>query len=257
MLDAFKAELFKLRVRRAVIAMLVGLAAISALIPVVQVLVSDPLAMQLPGDIDAMWEIQNFGSFLFAGLGAVLVGGEFRSRVLTTELVRGQTRFELIGAKLLAFLVLGISGAIAIGLSMIVGVLIATLIGEVDIADGWLSEVTGDWLTGIARASLALAAGAIFGGACGMVARSTGAAVGIALAYLAFIEPAATAVIDLVWHVQNPPVLFFLIDALRGDAFGPGGRQLLSAGEAGLALAGWLGALSLLQIVLFVKRDVA
>lgn len=256
MLDAFKAELLKLRVRRAVHLMLIALAAISAAVPVLQSLFGGGEGFRVPPDLLGAWEMQNFGAFLFAGLGAVLVGGEFGSRVMTTELVRGQTRLQLIGAKLVAFCVLGAAGAIVIGLSIIVGALIATLVGDVTYAEPWFSQASGDWALGLVRAALALAAGAIFGGACGMIARSTGAAVGIAFAFFVFIEPAAIALIDLVWHVQEQPGLFVAIDALRGEAHQPNGEMAMSAPEAGLALAVWLAALSALQAGLFVRRDI-
>lgn len=256
MLDTFRAELLKLRVRRAVHLMLIALAAISAAVPVLQSLFGGGEGFRVPPDLLGAWEMQNFGAFLFAGLGAVLVGGEFRSRVMTTELVRGQTRLQLIGAKLVAFCVLGAAGAIVIGLSIIVGALIATLVGDVTYAEPWFSQASGDWALGLVRAALALAAGAIFGGACGMIARSTGAAVGIAFAYFAFIEPAGVALIDLVWHVQDPPSLFFSIDALRGEAWGPDGELSLTADGAAFSLAAWCAVLSALQAGLFVRRDI-
>lgn len=273
MINVVRAELLKLR-RRPGIRVLVGLwpflgIVFGYLIPYlirnldeIQA-TGDPTAYLLPDQFvaNAISGFPQFGLALVVILGGLAVGSEYGWGTIGATLIQRPTRTTLHLGRLLALsLIAAVMTLLALVVAALSSLLVAALLSE---AVTW--PPLGDIGLGLAAGWLILTVGVVLGAFLALILRSTALAVGLGLVYVFILEGlfggfarAADWVASIARYlpgVNATGVVATLQDA--NVSFGPQVDPLVTGTHATVVLAVYLLALSLIGLVVFLRRDVA
>jgi ABC-2 type transport system permease protein len=235
------AEFLKLRTTRTAYGFLAAIVLLTLGVVAATSATSD---VRTKDDLEGVLSATGIAAVLLLVLGIIATTGEHRHGTITSSLLASPDRRQLIGAKLLAYLVTGaLLGAAAVVATVAVGV-------------PWLSARdaplellgAGDYLELFAKGVAAAALSGAIGVGVGAVVRNQVAAVVGTLIYLFVLEP--------VVGVLSTEVSAFTIGGTTGTLSGEPPDDALGSLAAGLVLAAWALALGLVGAEAEERRDV-
>jgi ABC-2 type transport system permease protein len=235
------AEFLKLRTTRTAYGFLAAIVLLTLGVVAATSATSD---VRTKDDLEGVLSATGIAAVLLLVLGIIATTGEHRHGTITSSLLASPDRRQLIGAKLLAYLVTGaLLGAAAVVATVAVGV-------------PWLSARdaplellgAGDYLELFAKGVAASALSGAIGVGVGAIVRNQVAAVVGTLIYLFVLEP--------VVGVLSTEVSAFTIGGTTGTLSGEPPDDALGSLAAGLVLAAWALALGLVGAEAEERRDV-
>lgn len=223
-------------------------------------------ALRPPGDdpryLTALWPRHSPGDALlltpaifltlFAFVaGASMIGAEWKAGTFTNLLTWEPRRTRVMAAKL------GAAGLLAGAISAALLAVFSAAFLPTVLAKGTTAGADAAWLGGLTAGVLRIAGiaglAAVAGAAVAAIGRNTAGAIGAVFGYIALIEPLVRGLRPRLqpWLVVENAVVWLT-----------GGRAAelpidRTAAEAGLTLAAYAVALSLVAWFLFIRRDVA
>jgi ABC-2 type transport system permease protein len=275
LVDAFNAEVLKLRKRPAfwtLLAILLGAAVVLGY--VLTYLVILPMAEGveemdgermraglLPGAVvpSVLNHLVGFGGMLALILGVLAAGSEYGWSTLKTIAVQRPDRVTLMGGKLLA---VGLAVAVFVGGTILVSWLSSLVIAAVEGAETWFPAVLG-LLQGLAAGWLILATYAMLGVLLAVVLRGVGLSLGLGLLYVLVFEaillalPLAPNIAEVLHQLLISSNALALSQGLGHDPTAMGGRAMgIGPGPAAAVLAGYIAAFSGGAILIFRTRAI-
>ena len=201
--------------------------------------VADPQFQQV-----ALSQIANAAVFVVI-LGIIGMTQEYRHRTATPTFLTTPRRGQVVVAKVLAYLLVGIPfAAIATGVNLVVLEIYAR-------ARGAAPDLSGDNLRVIAGAGIALVIYAVIGVGVGALLRNQVGAIVAALVYLYVLEPIISGI-----GVLAPAYKWLPGGALRALTTPFGGPDVLEPWQGGLLLLGYGLLAAVLGTLLTVRRDI-
>lgn len=245
MIDLVRTELLKLATTRMVYWFLGALLAIVALANIIGALVTP--AVDLVGEENqvAFFGAAESGIFFVVLLGVMVLAGEFRHGTITQTLLITPNRWKVLGAKLLAGAILGLTfGVLAEGFSLLTAVPLLTLRGvDLELGDEAMGLVAGTLL--------ATTLSAMFGVALAALIRNQVFAIILVFAVFLIVEPLVGGLIDLKW----PEIPKYFPTAATSAVIDPGPDVLSRAGGVAVLLA-YIGVLAGAGGRFVLSRDV-
>lgn len=201
--------------------------------------VADPQFQQV-----ALSQIANAAVFVVI-LGIIGMTQEFRHRTATPTFLTTPRRGQVVVAKLLAYLLVGIPfAAVATGVNLAVLEIYAR-------GRGAAPDLAGDSLRVIAGAGVALVIYAVIGVGIGALLRNQVGAIVAALVYLYVVEPIISSIGAIA-----PAYKWLPGGALRAMTTPFGGPDVLEPWQGGLLLLGYGLLAAVLGTLLTVRRDI-
>lgn len=213
-----------------------------------------------PAYLVNLWQDDGEGLLLIPGtllpLGAAiaaasLLGAEWHAGTMTTLLTWAPRRLRVLGSKL------GTAAALAALISLGLLVVFSLALLPTMLVKGSTQGADGAWAVGVAGVALRIAGvaglAALLGGALAAIARSTGFAVGVALGYLAVVEP-------IMRGLKPAWVDWFLAENIgRFVTARPLSASMIdkSTAAAALLLLTYAAVAAAVAMWLFHRRDVA
>lgn len=245
MIDLLAGELMKLRTTRMVWGLLGGLLVIVTIGAFGLVFGTAKAQLAQEGEQANLFGTASTGIIFVLLLGVMLLSGEFRHGTITQTLLITPNRWHVLGAKLLAAVVLGLAfGAAAELLSFVVGAPLIELRGVGFIFGSDARDL-------VLGTILATAACGPLGVAIGSLIRNQVVAIVVVFAGFLIAEPIVAALLEIKWDEPSKYLPVHVISGVVGDE-----ANAPSRGASLAVLAAYVGVLAAVGGRFVLSRDV-